>query len=167
MKQDPTKRGLMKRQVFGAVLLLVVAASGCAVLGEEEVDTDEALARWQAASLTDYEVEQRRVFICHVCDGGTREQFARVVVRGGEVAEVYDAEGALLIGGEINPTTPLEEYALTVDEVFEQIRLAEARENGRLDVSYDASLGYPRRFYAESNNGGVQEEILLRRLKPL
>ncbi len=157
----------MKRFVWCVAVGLALVTSGCEVVGGDALDTESAWARWQAAHLTDYEVEQRRVFVCNLCDGEDQEAFARVVVRDGAVAEVYDADGALIILAETSPDIPIEDYALTVEDIFEQIRLAEERLTDELAVEFDGALGYPRRFYVVSDNGEVREEILLRSLKPL
>lgn len=153
-------------RLHAVALALLLAA--CDAAAPATTDVEAARARWEAAGLKDYEVEQRLVFVCHVCDGGTAERFARVVVRGGAVAAVYDAEGAFIAIGEVDPNAPPESRARTVEDVFAFIETtAEPYGLALVETRFDARLGYPRYVFARSANGEVYEEIQLRRLRPL
>ncbi len=154
------------RTSFSLLPLLLLAAIGCDGDVSQISTTDEALARWRAAALQHYQVEQRIVFICNTCDGGSAEAWARVEVRGGQVVAVDYAEGAFVFEAEGMPRSPLE-TALTVEEVFERLAAAQSYGHGTLEASFNPVLGYPTRFSWVSSDGEVREEIKLRNLRAL
>lgn len=148
------------------VTLLLIALPGCDRSAPTDA-IDDARARWEASGVQDYEVLQRIEFVCNVCDGAGEARYARVVVRNGQVVEVEGADSAFVILTERDPDTPLKAYAVTVDALFDRIDFARDDENTRLDVTFDAELGYPHRYYRESDDGEIREEIQLRDLRPL
>ncbi|NBC19273.1 MAG: hypothetical protein GVY18_18360 [Bacteroidetes bacterium] len=156
----------LSARLFLFVPFLLAALVGCDA-NDTTDDIDDARARWEASGVQDYEVLQRIEFICNVCDGGGTAAYARVVVRDGQVAEVEGADSAFVILTERDPDTPLAAYAVTVDALFDRIDFARDFENTQLEVTFDAELGYPHRYYRESDEGEIREEIQLRDLRPL
>ena len=105
---------------------------------------DKAWARWNSAGLSNYRF--RSSVSCFCLDQYTRPM--RVTVRQGQVTEVVD-----IATGTARPLA----YRQPVDSIFALIRTEIAERPERLQVTYDHSLGFPRRLtygIRETDGGG-------------
>jgi len=150
----------MPRYVFFLVLL---ALAGCDLFGEDRparIDgravvhsgTLDGLAdareRWASTGIEEYRFEYSRACECLASQVGP---FV-VTVSGGEVEDVESLAGAPL---------PDDYVAFTVAGLFE--RIGDAFEQGadRVDVAYDAALGFPIDVEIDYDRGVVDEELLV------
>jgi Family of unknown function (DUF6174) len=140
----------------GARMVIAVALAGlsaCSVLDidgrESEREKLEAhRSQWQAQGVDSYEFVLRRLCFC---GGGTSP--ATVVVRNGQRVSVTDVETG----------TPIPEnfvqYYLTIDELFDFVADAIDRKAYQIDVTYDATFGFPTRIAIDYIENAVDEEM--------
>lgn len=126
---------------------------GCNTLGLDGRDSErERLeahrAQWRSQGVDSYQfILQRLCF----CAGGTSP--ATVVVRNRQRLSVTVVET-----GEPIPEM-YAQYYLTVDELFDFIGDAISRKAHRIDVTYDASYGYPTKISIDYLEFAVDEEM--------
>ena len=104
---------------------------------------DTALRHWRGANLTNYSFRSSVSCFCP-------SEFIvpmRVTVRGGRVTDVVDAAT-----GVSHPT----DWRQSIDSVFSLVRREIRERPERLEVTYDATLGYPRTltYGTPENDGG-------------
>ena len=119
------------RNAYALIVLLSVSGSACSSSTDAERDFEAAFARWHRAGLVNYAFKSTVLCFC----GPDLTVPMTVTVRNGVVVSVVDrATGAA------KPLT----YRTSIDSLFsrtaEEIRVRP----GRLMVTYDAALGFPR-----------------------
>ncbi|WP_412070317.1 DUF6174 domain-containing protein [Rubrivirga sp. IMCC43871] len=108
-------------------------------------DLDAAMAKWADAELDAYTMTLRRMCFCPTPD--YTGPFS-VTVRDGEVATVR-LDGA---------TVPAER-GMSVEDLFELLEDAYAREAEVVEVSFDPDLGYPSAINIDYSSRMADEEI--------
>jgi hypothetical protein len=117
--------------------------------GDDERERLEAnRAQWRSQGVDSYEFVLRRLCFC---GGGTSP--AKVVVRNGQRLSVSDLET-----GEPVPEM-FAQYYLTVDELFDFVADAISRKAHRIDVTYDATWGYPTKISIDYIEAAIDEEM--------
>ena len=101
----------------------------------DDADLSRARQRWASARLDDYEFDYR---LSCFCAPEATEQ-VHIVVRGDEVSSVVRVrDGA--------PAAPRSGGWPTVDDLFAEVDRLRALDADRIEVSYDATYGYPRQI---------------------
>lgn len=129
-----------------AALSLLLAASGCSVVGASrggDPALAEARARWEARGPADYAMTQSRSCFCPRDVTGPFE----VAVRDGAITSVT-FDGASV------PT----DRAQSVDALFDLIADAYARDAAEVRVRYDPALGYPTEIWIDYDRQMADEE---------
>ena len=138
--------------------VLPLVLSGCGDLFSPDSDGElvrlnVAEARWDAADLHRYTIQQTRACFC------PRPHSYRAIVVNNEVDSlVYDETH------EAYPDLPdrryraAVEYAITVDEAFAEIKQAYG-EAAELRIEYDEEYGYPTEIYIDRYADYVDDEI--------
>lgn len=134
-----------------SLMLLLPLASACSGIfdpdGNEERDYERARDRWYAANAYEYEVTVDRQ--CECLYTGP----IRMLVRGGvPVAAVDRYTGA-------NVPLSVLRYYPSVEELFDLIDEALYGRSNDVDVSYDASYGYPRRTYIDYDSFYTDDDL--------
>ena len=130
---------LLRRAVFASILLACAACESDGVVGLQDFRRfEQAKARWDARSFTDYSYEIRTSCFCPP----EIVRWTRVTVRGGVVVAAEAVEP--------DPNFPITTLTLwePIDSVFASLRqtLDNADDNSHLAtlrVEYDAQLGFP------------------------
>ena len=130
---------LLRRAVFASILLACVACDTDGVVGLQDLRRfEQAKARWDARSFTDYTYEIRTSCFCPP----EIIRWTRVTVRGGVVVAAEAVEP--------DPNFPITTLTLwePIDSVFASLQrtLDNADDNSylaTLRVEYDAQLGFP------------------------
>ena len=132
-------------RAFLLPLLLLTACSQTVPATSSAPETlDEARARWAAADLDDYRMTLTRSCFCPEYYRGPFE----VAVDDGEVTAV-GFQGRELPADRV----------LTVDALFDLLAEAYASGAARVEVTYDATLGYPTSLYIDQDEQMADEEV--------
>ena len=140
----------LTRSVVAGLALLVGA--GCGLItgnDDEESALDRAELRWSRSGVQDYQVVVQNLCFC----GYVRP--VRITVRFGAVVSRVDAET-----GEPVPT-----YAQNVRDIpglFDLIREAIAQDAHELDVTYDATYGFPTLITIDYIRNAVDDELTVK-----
>lgn len=123
--------------------VLSLAASACSSQSDAERDFDRAQTRWHRAGLVNYSYKNTVVCFC----GPDATVPMTVTVRNGVVVRVVDR-----VTGATKPLT----YRTSIDSLFSQVAEEIRVRPGRLQVTYDAVLGFPRSltYGTPENDGG-------------
>jgi len=136
-----------------AILVAMTGLSACSVLDtdgrESERERLEAnRAQWESQGVDSYEFVLRRLCFCA---GGTSP--ARVIVRSGQRLSVTDVESGAPV------PEAFAQYYLTIDELFDFIADAIDRKAHEIDVTYDATFGFPTRIAIDYIENAIDEEM--------
>jgi hypothetical protein len=143
-------RGGLTRLAAGAALALSAACG--LVTGTDDNDDDKALRTaqilWNSAGVQDY-----TVVVQHLCFCGYVRP-VRITVRSGAVVSSVDAETG----------QPVPSYATVRDIAALFTLIREAIDDGadRLEVTYDAQLGYPTFINIDYIKNAVDDELQVR-----
>ena len=136
-----------------AVLALVVALFGCAEPGPQTTGdpNQDALNRnqalWKNAHLSSYSYTYKRVCFC------PEEEDILVRVQYGDVkAASYSPSNTPVLPDRLDDLR-------TVEEFFQIIQDAVTNKVSRLDVTYNAKLGYPERIFIDVDPLIADEEM--------
>jgi hypothetical protein len=144
-------------------LFLLLPLAGCDLFGEDRpqrvdgrsvVQSEttgglaEARGRWAEAGVAHYRFEYFRACECLASEVGP---FV-VTVRGAEVEDVEGLAGAPLPDGHV---------AFTVARLFDRIEAAFEQGADRVNVTYDAVLGFPIDVAIDYDLGVADEELLV------
>lgn len=140
----------LTRGVMAGLALLVAAGCGL-ITGNDEDDSAlrRAEVRWSRSGVQDYQVVVQRLCFC----GYTRPQ--RITVRFGNVVSNVDAETG-------QPVVVLMNLMPDVPGLFALIREAIEQNAHRLDVSYDATYGFPTFIDIDYIKNAVDDELQIR-----
>lgn len=143
----------MPRLTRGVVTgLAFLVGAGCgSITGNDEEDSAlrRAEQRWSRAGVQDYQVVVQNLCFC----GYTRP--VRITVRFGAVVSRVDAET-----GEPVPTYG--ENVRDIAGLFDLIRDAIAQDAHELDVTYDATYGFPTLITIDYIRNAVDDELTVR-----
>ena len=138
-----------------ALTALLAGVTGCSITGtsartDEELELARNRQRWASSNTHDYEFEFRRSCFC---PPDVTEQ-VRIVVRGDAIVSVVRTRD-----GQPASTT----FAVwpRVDELFADVQQLLEQQPERLDVTYDATLGYPRSIVVDVMLMSVDDEYSL------
>ncbi len=120
-----------------------VLPGGPAAIRSPELDA--AMARWEAAELDGYSMTLRRICFCPTPD--YTGPFT-VAVRDGEVASVT-----------LDGTAVPAERGMSVEDLFDLLEDAYAREAEVVEVTFDEALGYPTAINIDYSSMMADEEI--------
>jgi hypothetical protein len=127
-----------------ALLLACAALAGCNPFSPTD-DLEDARRKWERQGITSYELTVNVLCFCI-----ERGPFA-VVVERGRVVSVTDGQGV--------QRTPNEFVPLTVEDLFDKIEDAIARDADQIDVRYDPELGYPREIAIDFIELAIDDEV--------
>lgn len=132
-------RILTSRVLIPVLLAVAVAACGSDPFSpSEESARQEALAKWQARTFTNYSFEVRHDCNCTSENDQRLLQWHRVEVRIGVITKISPVAGGADVPEEIFPLW------LTIEALFEKLRGPHPGTNVRdIRAQYDATLGYP------------------------
>jgi hypothetical protein len=139
------------RLLFGTVVFALASATGCDSVGPEvETDLDRARATWQSAAIRDYTYVVQRGCFCAPDALGP----VRVTVEDGVVTEAVYLDSGRPVGafGNLFPA---------VEGLFDLIRDAVADKAYRVDVAYDAELGFPTVIDIDYIENAVDDELMV------
>lgn len=103
--------------------------------------------RWEAYGFENYVIEQEQLCFCPPPHG-----YIRLVIRDNKVVEGYKDDGTSLTATEL-------QWRKTVDELFDWIEEAQARNPRTLNVEYDSKYGYPTRIVYDQSGFIADEEV--------
>ncbi len=134
------------------LMLIAIAGTSCRGLdddsGGEQQRLDANRARWR-----DQHVDSYTYVLTRICFCADANRPASVVVRNGQRISVTDvASGQPVVAG-------LAPLYLTVDELFDFIANAIDRKAAKIDVQYDATLGYPTSIAIDYSVNIADEEM--------
>lgn len=137
-----------------AVTALLAGVTSCAITGPSATDEELELARnrqrWASSNTHDYEFDFRRSCFC---PPEATEQ-VRIVVRQDAIVSVVRLRDG-------QPATTSFTVWPRVDELFAEVQRLLEEGPGRLDVSYDPTLGYPRSIVVDVLLMAVDDEYSL------
>lgn len=129
---------LFGRRALLALAPLALALQSCEIgpsepYARERRELERSRVKWERAGVRDYRYVVRKTCFCAPEQAGPVE----VEVRGGHTTSVKYVSS--------NAPARLEPFAsmITVESLFETISRALDRDPDRVDVVYDAALGYP------------------------
>ena len=137
----------LTRSVMAGLALLV--GTGCGLItgnDEEESALRRAELRWSRSGVQDYQVVVQYLCFC----GYTRP--VRITVRFGNVVSRVDAETG-------QPVPPFGENVRDVAGLFDLIREAIAQNAHTLEVTYDATYGFPTLIDIDYIQHAVDDEL--------
>jgi hypothetical protein len=129
----------MKRSRLFGVLMMVGSVAACIPTGVEEVNLSSNTGRWAAMRPQHYEFTYQRSG-CECLAEWTVPM--RVLVHDREIQSVVNIGTGQLIASTVH-------QAKTIDDLFDLIEEATARDAFRLAVTYDAELGYPTSIFVD------------------
>ena len=134
---------MLNRSAAALIVLLCSGASACSSSTDAERDFEAAYARWHRAGLVNYAFKS--TVQCFCVPGYTNPM--TVTVRNGIVVSVVDR-----MTGAPKPLT----YRTSIDSLFSQTAEEIRIRPGRLAVTYDPALGFPRSltYGTPENDGG-------------
>lgn len=141
--------GLTRSVVAGLALLV---GAGCGLItgtDEEESALHRAELRWSKSGVQDYQVVVQYLCFC----GYTRP--VRLTVRFGSVVSRVDAETG-------QPVPSFGENVRDVAGLFDLIREAIAQNAHSLDVTYDATYGFPTLITIDYIRNAVDDELTVK-----
>ncbi len=148
-----------------AALLASVGLTGC-LLGaskqaypEAPLTLAEARARWADAGTPGYTLVYERV--CLLCGADARGPF-RVTVEGGRVVAVAPVGIAARALSAARADSVRTAYGLRVEDAFDLIAAAYARNADIVRVSYDAFTGHPLGLYIDDDGRAGRDPLGLR-----
>jgi hypothetical protein len=128
------------------LVLAVLGLSACGVVGRSDLNT--ARGRWGANAPDRYSYTLRWGCFCPA----DYVRPTRITVRDGEITNVVDAEtGAVVEKSARN--------AVTIEELFEKLDEAYARNAERVDVAYDPTYGHPASVSIDYKRTIADEEL--------
>ena len=119
----------------------------------------EARARWAEAGTPGYTLVYERV--CLLCGADARGPF-RVTVEGGRVVAVAPVGIAARALSAARADSVRTAYGLRVEDAFDLIAAAYARNADVVRVSYDAFLGHPIALYIDDDGRAGRDPLGLR-----
>lgn len=129
---------------FLTVFSLILAACGA----QSELSQNQA--KWQDQAPAHYRFDLQIGCFCAFRD----RMPLTVEIQNGEIVSIVDATGAAPTEQEMEWYAPY----LGVDKVFEYAQKA-STEAAKLEIKYDASLGYPTQLYVDWNEETMDEEV--------
>lgn len=138
----------MTNRIFLFAIVPLLLLTGCAIFGESDDDDLSEVAQrqrqWQRLGIDAYEYDLTILCFCAHIDP------VRVQVRADTVFSAFDPETGEIVE---------EPYRVrTIDELFDIIVDAEAREADRLEVEYDEVFGFPAHIYVDYRFNLADEE---------
>jgi hypothetical protein len=140
----------LTRRTVSSALVVLVASCGL-ITGSDDDDATElrrAQNRWNRSGVQDYQVVVQNLCFC----GYTRP--VRITVRFGSVISKVDAET-----GEPAPSYA---NAREIARLFDLVREAIDQDADRIEVSYDATYGFPTRIDIDYIRNAVDDELQVR-----
>ena len=136
------------------LLAVIVSLFGCIhpvpphTTGNPDQDAlNRNMALWKKAHLSTYTYTYKRVCFC------PEEEYIQVKVQYGEVVSAHYSPSS-------KPVMPERLDSLkTVEELFQVIQKAITDEVAKLEVTYNARLGYPERIYIDIDERMADEEM--------
>lgn len=134
---------MLNRSASALIVLLSLSGSACSSSTDAERDFEAAFARWHRAGLVNYAFKSTLLCFC----GPDITVPMTVTVRNGVVVSVVD-RGT----GAPKPLT----YRSSIDSLFSKVSEEIRLRPGRLQVTYDPALGFPRSltYGTPENDGG-------------
>ncbi len=132
-----------------AWVLGLVAVAACGRHADQEAELGRAIARWRAAGAHDYDVVQQVSCFC----GFPTPDSVLVLVRQDTIASATDASTGQPIA------SMFAGFYYDVEELFDLVQSAIDRDASRLDVQYQAVLGYPTAIDIDFAPGIADDEI--------
>jgi hypothetical protein len=144
----PLLRAVSIAALLALALTLLAACGTSGLLADPLADAE---ARWAAAGLSDY---RYRLQVGCFCPPPLTEPVI-VEVRGGAPSRITNAQSGVEL-----PLKDFERYA-GVPSLFELIRAAQQNGADKLEVAYDAVLGYPTRISVDYVEQATDDELSL------
>lgn len=131
------------RSASALIVLLSLPGSACSSSTDAERDFEAAFARWRRAGLVNYAFKSTLLCFC----GPDITVPMTVTVRSGVVVSVVDR-----VTGAPKPLS----YRSSIDSLFSKVSEEIRVRPGRLQVTYDPALGFPRSltYGTPENDGG-------------
>lgn len=134
----------MRRLLAGLVLLLATSCGDSLVPGQKIVDLGTARTRWASRGYRDYSFTITSLCFC------ANVHPIRAVVVGDSVTTAVD----LITNQPVDPR-----LVRTVDQLFAFIQDGIARPAAKLEVTYDAQLGYPITINYDGAINAADDEV--------
>ncbi|MGH9258368.1 MAG: DUF6174 domain-containing protein [Acidimicrobiales bacterium] len=144
-------RAIRAAHRLGRALLPVMWVACESPTEQREEALAPARARWQAAGLTDYDFDLRR--LCYCLDEAVRP--VTVSVRAGAFASIVYADD-----GTAADTALFHDF-LTMDGVFHYVERAVSRRPAVFTATYDSRLGYPEQVQLDGDRQIADDEVSL------
>lgn len=122
---------------------MFASLTGCSITGPsartaDEIELARNRQRWASARIHDYEFDFQRICFC----APEATERVHIVVRQDAIVSVARTSDG-------QPATSSVTAWPRIDELFLDVEQRLAQHVDRLDVSYDATLGYPRSIVAD------------------
>ena len=142
-----TRRGLWIPAVAGMTVLFS-ACSDIVGSGDDD-ELEDRRRQWALQNIRDYQFEYTRMCFCAL--GGER---VRIEVRNDAVVAVTSVRTGQSLLNTPNGNWP------TVDGLFDAVQRAIDTDAHKLDVDYDAQLGYPTKIDIDHIKNAIDDEVV-------
>jgi hypothetical protein len=148
MRHDGRIQRRREPAILGLCLALVAVLAACTKTPPASAGADDPhRAAWNAAGLTNYSWKVNLQCFC------PKIRYTVTVVDGKPTDVILDGEPTDI------GSKRLEGLPLTVNDLFERIDEAHAKDAVEVDVTYDPDLGYPAHLYVDISRNAADEEI--------